>query len=172
MASVRGHLGCIKVESTLGKGSVFRLLFPANEEPIAASAATESDHTELSGAVLVVDDEEGVRRITRRNLERLGFQVVEAEDGEAGLECFRKGPDDFRCVLVDLMMPRLRGDEVLSAVRSLRPDMPVILASGYSETEVRDRYEVASASAILQKPFRREQLEQVLRAVLHSEGHA
>jgi two-component system, cell cycle sensor histidine kinase and response regulator CckA len=151
----KGHLGTIKVASTLGQGSVFQALFPC-ARAVAGQAAVAGSVGAAQrgyGTVLVVEDEESIRSFTRRVLERAGFQVREAADGRAGLDLFVQYAPEIVAVLLDLTMPRMDGQEVLLQLRRLDPNVPVLVMSGYSDLEVSARFAGMGASGFIQKPF-------------------
>jgi CheY-like chemotaxis protein len=99
-----------------------------------------------------------LRSVLARRLHHHGFEVVEPEDGEQALEVFRADPDSFDCVLLDLSMPKLSGQEVHKALVALRADVPIVLMSGYSEQQVLDRFKGAPPAGVLQKPMAAEEL--------------
>ena len=164
---VRSHRGAICVYSEPGQGTLFRVLIPCSPAAVArTSEAPESapDWT-AAGTVLVVDDEPGVREIAGEMLQRLGLEVHTAVDGLAALEFLHARAGEIDLVLLDLTMPGLGGMEVLQQIERTRPDLPVVLMSGYNES-----YSAKGCAdriaGFLQKPFSSEQLEQVLRAAL------
>jgi two-component system, cell cycle sensor histidine kinase and response regulator CckA len=117
--------------------------------------------------VLVVEDEEGVREVVGRMVERLGFEVMTAGDGMAALEALERHTGPVAAVLLDLSMPRMGGQEALGHLRARRPDVPVILMSGYTEQEVAAKLLDGSTGAVafLQKPFLPEDLTSILRHI-------
>jgi two-component system cell cycle sensor histidine kinase/response regulator CckA len=153
---VRGHHGGLWVESAPGAGTTIRVLFPsaammpeADEGPRPAGG---SDTVREGGTILVVDDEEGVRRVAGRTLERAGYRVLLAEDGPRGVELFRTQSGGVDAVLLDLTMPDVNGHQVLEALRILDPGVRVILTSGFSELDLVARGE-AVVGAFLQKLY-------------------
>jgi PAS domain S-box-containing protein len=153
---VRGHKGAVKVYTEPGRGTTFKVLLPCAEGAVEAAAGADEGAAEGwrgEGIVLVADDEETVRVIAARMLEALGFAVVLAVDGQDAVEKFRADPSAFRLVLLDLTMPRLGGEEAFRALRQLRPDVRVLLMSGYTEQEVTTRFAGKGLAGFLQKPF-------------------
>jgi len=153
---VRGHGGCIRVTSAPEHGTDFRVLLPAAERrpaPATQRQQQKPDEAYPSGTILVVDDEEIVRRTAKQALERYGCNVLVAENGARGLEIFREHADRITCVVLDLTMPVMSGEETLERMRSLRTDIPIILSSGYNETEALRRFEGKGLAAFLQKPY-------------------
>ncbi|GMU93429.1 MAG: hypothetical protein AMXMBFR4_24870 [Candidatus Hydrogenedentota bacterium] len=163
---VQGHRGAIRVRSQLGEGSSFRVYFPERSpESVEAPAETPAENLwESKGAVLVVDDEELVRNVTRRALERVGFTVLLANDGAEAIEIFRRNCRDIVMVLLDMTMPRLNGEETYIAIREVRDDVQVVVTSGYAEAEMRERF--TGVAAFIQKPYRAGELIALVRNVL------
>ena len=167
---VRGHGGALKIYSEPQRGTTFKVLFPASQKPAEESVATSATEQQWrgSGVILVVDDEEAVRIATKRMLEKLGFTVLTAEDGRAALEVFRGRADEIVAVLLDLTMPHLDGEETFRELRRIRPDVRVILSSGYNEQETTDRFAGKGLAGFLQKPYRVRQLGRKIRQVLET----
>ena len=116
--------------------------------------------------ILVVDDEEGVRAVAQRALQRHGFRVVTASDGREALEVFRKQGDEIAVVVLDMTMPRLGGEETLRELRRLREDTRIIVTSGYDEMAVVSRIPRRDAAAFVEKPFKPDQLIDLVCSVL------
>ncbi len=161
MGIMRAHQGAIRVYSERGNGTTVKLLFPARTEPSPVMAAAEWRH---DGRVLVVDDESSVRAVASSLLRRRGMRVTEAVDGADAVERFAVSPRDFALVLLDLTMPVQGGDRTLQALRALRPDVPVLMMSGYNETDV--KRDVGPSVAFVQKPFTADELYEAVREVL------
>jgi two-component system, cell cycle sensor histidine kinase and response regulator CckA len=173
MGIVESHHGHIRIRSAPGEGTTFRILFPAVPDSAdAGPPRVSATQWRGQGTVLVVEDEEGVREVVRRMLERLGFQVITAEDGIAALERLEAHQGAIAAVLLDLSMPRMTGQEALHEIRRLRPDVPMVLMSGYTEQEVASKLldSVGGATGFLQKPFLPEDLTSVLREVSQAVG--
>jgi CheY-like chemotaxis protein len=168
---VRGHHGAIRIYSEPGKGTTVKIILPASDrhatgpEP-AGHRLDDGWHGE--GTVLVVDDEEVVRSIAKRMLEHLGFDVICVADGEAAAELLRDPATVVCCVLLDLTMPKMDGEETFLEIRRCRPGLPVILTSGYNEQDVVQRFAGKGLAAFLQKPFQMETFRTRLRTVLEA----
>ncbi len=152
---VQGHGGAMKVYSALGQGTTFKLLFPASRKEDKSRLLTASEQAALkgTGTVLVIDDEEIVRRTAQATLERFGYEVVVAEDGQQGLDTFRRIADRVDVVLLDMTMPVLSGEETFRELRMIRPDIKVILSSGYNEVEAIRHFTGKGLAGFVQKPY-------------------
>ena len=164
---VQTHAGALFVESTPGRGTVFRLFLPATLAK-AANSAPPFNPTAASfrGTVLVVDDEDPVRFIAQDILAQLGLTVHEATNGPAAIELVREHSETINLVLLDLTMPGLSGDETLRRLRLIRPDLPVIIMSGYSEAVTMQRCASLGVAGYLPKPFDLTALTEKLRPIL------
>jgi PAS domain S-box-containing protein len=169
MGIVRSHEGLIRIRTEPGQGTSFRVLFPAvagtvrkGEKPSAARSDWQG-----TGTVLLVEDEEGVRDVAERILQEIGFDTVTAVDGRDALEVMDRVGSSVTAVLLDLSMPRMGGLETFRHLREHRPELPVILMSGYNEQVVAPQFNDSGPgiTAFLQKPFLAEDLIGVLRRV-------
>ncbi len=166
---VRGHKGTIKVYSEVNKGSTFKVLLPCTNLPEVAEAAQQ--HAKLStwkgsGTILVVDDEETVRAVASMILKRLGFDVVQAENGRVGVEKFRELSSGIEAILLDMTMPQMNGEDAFREFRRIRSDVPVILMSGYNEQDATTQFAGKGLSGFLHKPFKPQELMRLLQQVL------
>jgi CheY-like chemotaxis protein len=158
---VQGHKGALKVQSTVGEGSTFKVWFPVADAvssvPPAKSAAASSS-AKRGQTILVIDDEPTVRRTAKTTLERGGYEIILAENGKEGVEVFRAleaRPLEAKiaAVLLDLTMPGMNGEEVLRSLKEIRPNVKVILSSGFSEVEVIPKFSGKGLAGFLQKPY-------------------
>jgi PAS domain S-box-containing protein len=162
----RTHKANIQVHSTPGKGSTFRISFPAEEAAEAARHETELSSIPAGGVtVLVVDDEEMVRRIARATLESHGFQVRVASDGLDAVTQARQYPD-IAVVLLDLTMPIMDGEEAIHEILAARPGIRVIVSTGYERRDAIARFGRKQVAAYLQKPYTSRQLAEKVETVL------
>ncbi|MGH7534453.1 MAG: response regulator, partial [Gemmatimonadales bacterium] len=175
MGIVDGHHGRIRIRTAVGEGTRFRIYLPT----VTAAAEAEnrpvkSSNWRGSGLVLVVDDEDSVRDLAQRMLRSLGFQTLAATNGREALGIMARRAGEVAVVLIDLSMPRISGPETVRRLREIRPDLPVILMSGYAESSAIPRLSGADpqVTAFLQKPFLPDDLATALRSVLERETPA
>jgi CheY-like chemotaxis protein/two-component sensor histidine kinase len=165
---VRGHKGALELRTEPGRGTLVRVLFPAVASP--PERLDDSLDVRLisqgSGVVLLIDDEEPVRTFGARILERAGYRVITENDGQAGLETFRKNADSIRAVILDMTMPIMNGEETFAAIRELRADVPVILSSGFNESEAMGSFNGRGPTDFIKKPYRGAELAAMLQRVL------
>jgi len=170
---VRGHKGAIKIDSEVGKGTTFKVLFPATEPAengfaVQRKAEGEGKDWRGSGTVLIADDEETVRAVSKQMLERMGFGVLTAQDGREALKVLGEHAGEIVCVLLDLTMPHMDGEEAFREMRRLHPGIVVILCSGYNEQDATERFAGKGLAGFIQKPYRSDGLRAKLREVLGS----
>ena len=152
---VRGHKGAIVVTSAPGKGTTFAVLFPPAAHgghirtPDPAASAVEQG----SGVVLVIDDEQLVRDLAKKALERYGYTVLVADGGLAAIDVLKRYPGKIDLALLDLSMPGMSGEEALPELRKIRSDVKVIVSSGYSEGEAMTMFRGQRVSGFIQKPY-------------------
>jgi PAS domain S-box-containing protein len=166
---VRGHKGALKVYSEPGRGTTFKVLFPAVLEEKALAGRSQGAKTagwKGAGTILLVDDEESVRIMGIRMLERVGFEVLAAMDGREALEIFRERHEEIALVLLDLTMPDLDGEEAFRELRRIDNQVCVVMSSGYTESEIAPRFAGKRLSGFLQKPYTLDALTQCLRNAL------
>ncbi len=163
---VRGHKGAIRVYSEPGRGTTFKLLFPATDASLGIKPPERTADEEVTGTVLVVDDEEWVRAVARRVLERVGFRVMTASDGLEGVRVYRENVDEVDVVLLDMTMPHLNGEETFREMRRVKRDVRVILSSGYNEQEAVGRFAGRGLAGFIQKPYSPSELVELIRRTL------
>jgi len=164
---LRSHHGSLKVYSEVSRGSVFKLFLPAlqrgNEEPPLRYATPD---WQGHGNLLIVDDEPSARAVARSLAEHLGFQVLEATDGQEALSLFELRHAELTAVLMDLTMPHMDGRQAFLRMHELHPQIPVVLTSGYSEQDVLAEFLGRGLAGFLAKPYQSSQFAAVLRLAL------
>ena len=175
---VNGHDGLIRVRSTPEEGTLFRVLLPRVDAAAKGGTVEESmperaeQHGRQRGAVLVIDDEQTVRALTSSLLEIEGWEVVTVADGRSGLKLLKQNADKFDCVLLDVTMPELGATEILPMLKEQQIEVPVILMSGYSNTQLAQFREDKQVSDVISKPFRVNELVEVLGRAIEQGSNA
>jgi PAS domain S-box-containing protein len=166
---VRSHGGGLKVYSEPGKGTSMRVFLPS-ADPVASEGGSSSSPLPWrgGGTLMVVDDETDARAVARAMGTHLGFHVIEASDGEEAVSLFQQRKGEFALVLMDLTMPRLDGREAFLRMRDLDPSVPVILTSGFSESDAVMDFAGRGLAGFLPKPYTRAQFEAVLRKAMET----
>ena len=167
---MRGHKGAIRVESEPGKGTTFEVLFPAVDGKPSDTRREPARSSEWTGVgtILIVDDEETVRMVGQQMLEQAGFTVITAEDGSVGVETFVAHHGEICCVILDLTMPNMDGEETFRELRRIKPDVRVLMSSGYSEQEISSRFAGQRLMGFIHKPYRSSELYAKVRSVLEA----
>lgn len=155
------------MDSAPGAGTRVRLILPAVESEEADDASVILAPLHGSGArVLYVDDEAGLAAVGKRRLERIGYVVATAANGEEALELLEAAPDDFDVVISDYLMPGINGVELATAIRGIRPDLPVVLLTGFIDELDPGVIESAGVTQLVQKPITFEELAAVVAITL------
>lgn len=163
---VRGHRGAIRLATEAGVGTRFKVLFRGAEvaAPAAQPVALRGEgQWQGSGTVLLADDDKTVLSVGQRMLERMGFEVQTAADGRDAVAAFERDPASFTCVVLDLVMPQMSGQEAFRKVRSIRGDVPVVLCSGFAEQEALSGFAEEEMPGFLKKPYKLAELRETLR---------
>jgi CheY-like chemotaxis protein len=168
---VRGHKGALRVYSEKGRGTTFKILLPAHHQPAPAVDSPNNDARVWrgKGLVLLVDDEESIRSMGRRMLERAGFKVIVAADGREALDLFAQHKAEIRLVILDMTMPHLDGEACYRELRRVDPEVRVIMTSGYNEQDVISRFIGKGLAGFVQKPYKGSDLLPMIRKVLGEE---
>ena len=163
-AIIDQHKGSIECESEVGVGTTFTIRLPAADVIVDTDLGVPTQATPSGEeTVLVIDDEEGIRHSIGACLTRLGYRVLLAEDGRAGLDLFKQ-TRIIDLVLLDLSMPQMSGREVLQALRALDPDVKVVLFTGYPLSQA----EEGTVAAVLNKPVKFDDIARCIRGCLDS----
>ncbi len=163
---VKSHNGAILVDSQFKKGTTFSIFFPVAEETVVIEAEPDDEFPTGNERILIVDDEKSMADIGRKRLERLGYEVEARTDPMEALELFRADPDQFDLVITDMTMPHITGDNLVKEILKIRPDMPTILCTGFSEKIDEEKAKKIGAREYIDKPFDRGKLSRLVRKVL------
>ena len=167
---VRSHAGAIQIGTSQGGGTSIRVLFPVAVEANMETQDAEPSPSRSALRVVVADDDDEVRLVTRMALEDAGMAVLEASDGRAAVDLVLSNPDAVDVVLLDVTMPRMGGREALDEIRVLRPDLPVVLCSGYDENQTLAGLSGSHRSPFIKKPFRLQTLVTVVHDAAGTPG--
>jgi CheY-like chemotaxis protein len=165
---IRNHDGWITVDSELNKGTIIRIYLPAIEAEVIEKETIVESATEIpkgEGTILIIEDEEMVMNVIRAVLERLGYRMLEAKTGREAVEIAKTFDGDIDLALLDIKLPDIQGDKVYPLIMEARPNLKVIVCSGYSIDTARGILD-AGAQDFIQKPFSVKELSQKLRKIL------
>jgi PAS domain S-box-containing protein len=163
--------GYIFADSVMGRGTRFRIYLPRVEDPTEGAATTHAAQAAGGGSetVLLVEDEESVRQLVRETLQIRGYRVLEAENGEAGLQAAAKHGGTIDLVITDVVMPGMNGRELAKRLTAQRPQIKILYLSGYTEEAIIHEGAMEPGTAFLQKPFTLQVLSRKVREVLRGE---
>ncbi|MCP4727378.1 MAG: PAS domain S-box protein [bacterium] len=162
---VKNHGGHIEVYSGVGKGTTFRIFFPASEKEVE-DAPEEIEILHGKETILVIDDEEDVRNFTKTLLERIGYKVITAKDGIEGIDILFIKKDKINLVLLDMVMPKMTGIHTFEKIKAMNKNVKVLVVSGYSKEGQAEEILNKGADGFVQKPFSLETLSLAIRDVL------
>jgi PAS domain S-box-containing protein len=170
---VKAHSGALFLDSTLGKGSTIKVFFPASDTNLTMPEI-ESQHAPsgtidtgpVTGTVLVVDDEKAVLKICVTMVKHFGFNALTASDGEEAIRTFQAHSDEIALVLMDLTMPNMDGVAAMQELRRIKPEIKIILSSGFNEQDLDERISDQNPSGFIRKPYSMKNLEAELTRVM------
>ncbi len=163
---VKNHDGIIDVSSHPGQGSTFNIYLPAVDMDATAESAADVRLVSGNGKILLIDDETMILDIGCEMLEKLGYEVLTAASGAAALEIFRANRADVDMVVMDMIMPDLGGVELFAKLQEIRPDIRVLLSSGYSINEQAAKILARGCRGFIQKPFSLHEFSQKVRKIM------
>lgn len=153
---IKGHNGALTLTSKKECGTTFTIYLPITKTAKTPSVKNETPNFVKNGEklkILIIDDEDYIRTLTTRMLEIAGHESFTAEDGKKGIAIFKKKNSSLSCVILDLTMPDMDGEEVLKELKLINPDVPVIISSGYSPEDITRKFKAEEISGFLQKPY-------------------
>jgi signal transduction histidine kinase/CheY-like chemotaxis protein len=166
-AIVADHGGAIEVESRPGEGTLLKVYVPAAPDRVVEARGREAQTPRGNGqTVLLVDDDRAMLAMAEDMLAQLGYEPVGYDSSAKALQAFSAGPERFDAVLTDERMPELTGTELALRVKALRPELPVVIASGYGGPELRKRARDAGVAEVVDKPYELQTIAQALAAAL------
>ncbi|MGD2029904.1 MAG: response regulator [Desulfobacterales bacterium] len=166
---VMNHDGTILVDSDIGKGATFKIFFPIVESEPLAKITTGEDLPMGKERIIFVDDEESILKMGHQRLERLGYTVESTTSPIEALDLFSSKPDQFDLVISDLTMPKMTGDKLAKEILNIRPDIPVILCTGFSEKIDEKKAKDIGAADYIEKPLDKRDFAFKVRKVLDAE---
>ncbi len=166
---VKSHNGAIAVDSTPGKGTTFDVFFPKVESYEVQAPESSEPATPKQEVILLVDDEKVMVDVTKQILERLGYAVVATTSSIVALEAFQEEPDEFDLVITDQTMPNMTGTQLARELIAIKPDIPVILCSGYPENVNLEEVRSIGIKKFITKPISKQDIAALIREILHRE---
>jgi len=163
---IAAHQGAISVQSVVGHGTTFTIYLPCFQQRHVESPPDEALRHQGQGRILFVDDEAPLAHLAEAMLTRLGYEVVACTSSVEALEAFRAAPQQFDVVITDQTMPHLTGEQLARALRGIRPDIPIILCTGFSHVMDADKARVLGLAGFCRKPFGTRDLAHVLSQVV------
>jgi CheY-like chemotaxis protein len=165
---ITSHGGALQLFSQTGQGTTFKVYFPIQTSESAGDKSPQ--HVPLtpwqgSGTILLVEDEEQIRLIAQTLLIKLGFTVIEASNGKEALELYQKNSADITIVITDMGMPVMDGYELFRELKKLRPELPIIISSGFGEVDVASKISRDEIAGIISKPYTFDTLRETLQHI-------
>ncbi len=161
------HQGFIDVDSKVGDGTTFHVYFPITQEKVKPPVVKTKPLSQGNERILLIDDEPMITNLTKNMLEELGYKVTEFLDCDEALKLFTEIPQDFDLVITDYGMPKMNGKQLTEKLKEIRPDISVILFTGYGDLIAREDIHIWGMNDLLLKPFELKELSEVVREVLN-----
>ncbi len=162
---VRGHHGTITVSSKVGSGSVFTVFFPVSEKFEITGTGRDRNNNHINDTVMVIDDEQTVLAVAEAMLKKLDFKVLTENDSRKTLDLFKNNKEKISLVILDMTMPYMDGSEIFKQLKKIKPDVKVILTSGYNEQAAINHFTEKDLAGFIQKPYTLEELKKIIEKV-------
>jgi CheY-like chemotaxis protein len=173
LSIVKNHGGFINCYSEVGKGSTFKVHFPANTTPVVVEPAAAEQSKHLGGhneLVLVVDDEEAIRKVAQKTLERNGYRVLLAADGAEAVSVYASRRNDIDAVITDMAMPIMDGPATIVALKAINPAIKIVSTSGLASNGGLSKAMSAGVRHFIPKPYTAESILHALHEVLNGKN--
>ncbi|KPK37518.1 MAG: hypothetical protein AMJ65_14360, partial [Phycisphaerae bacterium SG8_4] len=163
---IKSHDGAIAVSSTPGEGTTFEIFLPKIGSVEIQEPEPSGQHAKEKEVILLVDDEEVMVDVTKQILDRLGYEVIAKTNSVDALEAFQDEPGKFDLVITDQVMPNMTGTQLAEKLISIRPDILIILCSGFPENVTPEQLESIGVKEFILKPITRQEIAKIIRRVL------
>lgn len=163
------HGGALQLSSQLGQGTTFKVYLPVQISEPVENESTQQVSSELwqgSGTILLVEDDEQVKSIAGAMLRELGFFVIEASNGKDALELYQQNAADITLVMTDMGMPVMDGYELFSELKKLKPELPILISSGFGDVEITSKIARDEITGLISKPYRFDLLQETVKSVM------
>jgi len=163
---VKNHDGIITAESEIGQGATFNIFLPASEKDIITEKKSKQEILRGSETVLLIDDEQLIVHVGTQLLEKMGYEVLAADNGKEAIEIYAQNQDKIALVILDMIMPEISGSEVYDRIKAIDPEAKVLLSSGYSVNGQASEILKRGCDGFVQKPFSATKLSGKIRQIL------
>lgn len=168
--TINAHNGSIFAESTPGKGTVFHIYFPVSnlkpQKDIEKKASSSRNSVE-TGTILIIDDDEAIRRMLMKTLKYVGYDVLEAELGKLGINLYKQEKDQILAVILDVIMPEMDGVQIYKALKKINPNVAVLVSTGYASSKQTIELKELGVEAFLKKPYRQSELVEAVNKIIN-----
>jgi PAS domain S-box-containing protein len=168
--TIKEHKGEITVHSEQGRGTFFKILIPVESKAVILTQGVNNEIVSGTGCILIIDDEVIIRNIAYAQLTHMGYDVILAGDGEEGIELFKKEVNRISLVIIDLVMPKISGQETLRRILEIAPETKIILSSGFNYYEKNNQLIELGAAGFIQKPFQISKLSRLISDIITGSG--